>query len=142
MRTSQVLMLMVLPLCGLTVAGCGGGSGAPPSPVVNEAMVAPAELRFTGGEVNITARVTATVGVAQVQATVTGPGGSQDVALALDAGQYGGVWLAPPNGESDAQVYTVQVTVRDARNRTDAHDAGEVTVQAAKPPPADEPPGF
>lgn len=142
MRTSPVLMLMVLALCGLTMAGCGGGRRAPAPPVVNEAAVAPAELRFTGGEVVITAGVTAAAGVAQVQAAVTGLGGTQDVALALEAGEYRGAFSVPGNAGDADQVYTVRVTVWDSRDRTADGDGGQVTVRAAERPPADEPPGL
>jgi hypothetical protein len=123
-------------------AGCGGG-GPPPvdnPPAVSGASVAPAELRYTGGQVSITATVTDDRGVGSVVAAVTGPGGTPaTVAMSLTSGRYEGAYDAAGNATIADQAYTVRVTANDNAGQSASSAALSFKVKSAYAPPPEGP---
>jgi len=131
----------------LTVIGCGGGGGgAPPDtlpPEILDPQVSPQQLRFTGGEFEISARVSDPSGVERVWAVVEKPDGTkQEVGLSLVGGAYKATFQTDANTRNDeqAETYKVWVRARDGKgNETPLpgvpSDGIIVTVQAPKPPP-------
>ena len=136
-----VLAAAVIPL-----AGCGGGGGEGEKdetpPAINNATVAPAGLRFPGGDVTITAHVADAAGVEWARATVTRPDQSTETVVLAENGNgsYHGTFAAPANIRNDggAAPYTVHLRARDqAGNATPSPGvaAGTFQVNAPGPPP-------
>lgn len=135
---------VALALAGALLAGCGGGGGNSGSvadttgPSITDAAASPSAVRFYGGAVTLSARVTDAGGVAAVWADIT-RAGAAPVKVTLSpatAPLYQGTWTAPSNaGGSSAVVYTVRFGARDTANNTATSAPLTVTVEAADAPP-------
>lgn len=113
--------------------------GCPPPPTdtipptITDVQVNPTNLRFTGGEVTISAQVSDSSGVAEVWAEVQKPnqkpnGEMEKVTMSLTGNVYQGTIKAGANTRNDGQGETYKVWVR-------AKDAkGNETPKPGEPP--------
>lgn len=155
MMRTWTIVLLIVPLLVLPWAGCGGGGGngdpTPPNPQpddptppeVTAASVEPAQVRFSGGDVAISATVVSEEAVDRVEATVQGPGVAQTVALQAGGGGYAGIFIAPGNLSGEGVTYQVTVTATDAVGlSSEPFSVGQFSVLTASDLPVPEgPPG-
>ncbi len=98
--------------------GCVGGRGETAPPTISDVQVSPTQLRFVGGEVTVSAKVSDPSGVTEVWAEVQKPDGTKEqVAMSLAGEVYRGTIRATANTRSDGQeqVYRVWVRGKDGR---------------------------
>ncbi len=110
--------LLLVGLFGM-VAGCGGGGPSDTTPpTISDVQVSPTQLRFTGGEVTVSAKVSDPSGVAEVWAEVQKPDGTKErVAMSLAGEVYRVAITVAANTRSDGQGQTYRVWVRGKDRR-------------------------
>ncbi len=140
----SMLTVMVFVLLGCTGNRFVQGDLHPPR--ISDVQVNPTSLRFSGGQVTISAKVEDSSGIAEVWAEVQKPDGTKErVVMNLVGGVYQGTVMAAANTRNDGQVetYEVRVRARDAKGN-ETPEPGEppggisFIVQAPMKPP-DEP---
>ncbi len=140
----KVWVGLVLAFLGLVAVGCGGGGGDTTPPEISDVEVNPSSLRFGGGEVAISARVSDPSGIEGVWAEVRKPDGTtEQVGMSLSGGVYRGIFRAGANTRSDerAEEYRLRVRARDGRGNEGLSAEVVFTVQAPSQPPR-PPEGF
>jgi hypothetical protein len=110
-------------------------------PALTQAAANPSQLRFTGGNVEISASaIDSGSGVAQVWATITSPSGAQqrlDLNNQEGTTRYSAILSVPASARFDGVPvsYTIQIHASDQNANTAGSGSLTVTIDAAMPPP-------
>lgn len=127
-RSSRLAPGMCSIFASLVLCGCGGGGGTPPpapqpdtaGPLIENASISvPPELRFTGGDITISAVVSDGSGVKSVQALIRRRSDGATWVVVMNVpfrgSTYSCVFSAPGNSSNDgtAMNYDVSIVARD-----------------------------
>lgn len=147
MRKRKVILLGVVLLAFLFAVGCPGpGPGVDRDverPIVGTISFEPSSLRFTGGQVRITAQVSDNRGVVRVRGEVEKPDGTKDnlperTYPLQKSVTYQVTYNFPANTGVEDAVYTVLLkAVDEARN--EGENKANFTVPAPEGPPGPPP---
>ena len=144
MRLCSIFILGTAMIAVVMLTGCGGGDGGDTTPPIisSVAVSVPLSFSFEGGPVVISAKVTDAGGVAQVSATISGPGSESPttVPMSLTSGStYSGEYTAPENLREDGQAETYSVVIVARDNAGNTSQSEPVTFQVPAPDMPDPP---
>lgn len=138
----NIALGLVLIVCMIAVAGCGGGSGGSTTPPISLTGISFKETPiFAGGQVTINAQVNQGSVVSSIIAQVTLPDSSLvDVPFTSQGnGGYTAVYKAPTNSTYLPKTYRIVVTVKDTAGKSAVADPFTFTVQGLVQPPIPPP---
>ena len=133
---------LIPALLSLLLVGCGVRRDVTPPTISSRAVEVPGSFSFEGGPVVISAQVADAGGVAQVSATISGPGSESptSVPMSLTSGStYSGEYTAPENLREDGQAETYSVVIVARDNAGNTSQSAPVTFQVP-PPDMPQPP--